>query len=125
MLLALSRDPKDLDTAGYCRARAKVPAIVLQRLALHLDREVKPVPLDGEAFQLGNPLQLIVLGGAELALVLLIFAFDLKQPDGAKLAVLPDLYFPITRWLDRPNPRRSYPPACRQISQSASAPRSQ
>jgi putative transposase len=36
VLLALSRDPKSLDTADYCRARAKLPAIVLQRLALQV-----------------------------------------------------------------------------------------
>lgn len=32
--LALSRDLDDLDTAAYCRARAKLPAQVLRRLAL-------------------------------------------------------------------------------------------
>src|SRR5713226_3859977 len=34
--LALSRDLDELDTAAYCRARAKLPATVLQRLAVQV-----------------------------------------------------------------------------------------
>ena len=34
--LALSREPDDLDTAAYCRARAKLPAALLQRLTLQV-----------------------------------------------------------------------------------------
>jgi putative transposase len=34
--LALSRPPDDLDTGNYCRARAKLPTAVLQRLTLQL-----------------------------------------------------------------------------------------
>jgi hypothetical protein len=34
--LALSRPPQDLDTGNYCRARAKLPTAVLQRLTLHI-----------------------------------------------------------------------------------------
>ncbi len=36
LLLALERPPCALDTAAYCRARAKLPAVVLRRLAVQL-----------------------------------------------------------------------------------------
>jgi len=36
MALALTREPADLDTAGYCRARAKLPVQLLQRLTLQV-----------------------------------------------------------------------------------------
>jgi putative transposase len=36
MTLALAREPDNLDTGLYCRARAKLPATVLRRLALHV-----------------------------------------------------------------------------------------
>jgi putative transposase len=36
MTLALTRKPDNLDTGLYCRARAKLPATVLRRLALHV-----------------------------------------------------------------------------------------
>src|SRR5438105_6896602 len=39
--LALTRDLEDLDTSGYCRARAKLPAPVLQRLALQVGQRVE------------------------------------------------------------------------------------
>jgi putative transposase len=39
--LALCRDPEDLDTAAYCRARAKLPAPVLRRLALQVGHRLE------------------------------------------------------------------------------------
>jgi hypothetical protein len=36
VLVALERGPCALDTAAYCRARAKVPAALLRRLALQV-----------------------------------------------------------------------------------------
>jgi putative transposase len=39
--LALSRDLDDLDTGAYCRARAKLPAKVLQRLALQVGQRLE------------------------------------------------------------------------------------
>jgi hypothetical protein len=39
--LALSVEPDDLDTAAYCRARAKIPAQVLQRLALQVGHRLE------------------------------------------------------------------------------------
>ena len=44
--LALSCDPKDLDTGAYCRARAKLPATVLQRLALAVGRRLEETALE-------------------------------------------------------------------------------
>lgn len=41
LLLALERGPCSADTAAYCRARAKLPAIVLKRLALQVGRELE------------------------------------------------------------------------------------
>jgi hypothetical protein len=46
LLVALERGPCAEDTAAYCRARAKLPAVVFRRLALHvslnLERSVPP-----------------------------------------------------------------------------------
>ena len=46
MSLALSKEPDAIDTAMYCRARAKLPPSVMRRLALHvghgLDRAALP-----------------------------------------------------------------------------------
>jgi hypothetical protein len=39
--LALSCAPEDLDTGGYCRARAKLPDAVLQRLALQVGHRLE------------------------------------------------------------------------------------
>jgi putative transposase len=36
MSLALSHEPADIDTGLYCRARAKLPPVVLRRLAMHV-----------------------------------------------------------------------------------------
>jgi DDE family transposase len=47
VLWALSRDSQELDTAAYCRARAKVPARVLQRLALQVGTGLEAAALDG------------------------------------------------------------------------------
>jgi putative transposase len=44
--LALSCDPEDLDTAAYCRARAKLPATVLQRLALQVGQRLEETALE-------------------------------------------------------------------------------
>jgi putative transposase len=44
--LALSCDPEDLDTAAYCRARAKLPATVLQRLALRVGHRLEEAALE-------------------------------------------------------------------------------
>src|SRR5712692_8201361 len=44
--LALSCDPDDLDTAAYCRARAKLPATVLQRLALQVGQRLEETALE-------------------------------------------------------------------------------
>jgi putative transposase len=47
LLLALERGPCAEDTAAYCRARAKVPAAVLRRLALQVGRRLDAeVPAD-------------------------------------------------------------------------------
>src|SRR5271166_841634 len=39
--LGLSGDPDDLDTAAYCRARAKVPATLVQRLTLQVGQRLE------------------------------------------------------------------------------------
>jgi hypothetical protein len=41
LLIALKRTPCSEDTAAYCRARAKVPACVLRRLALEVGRNLE------------------------------------------------------------------------------------
>ncbi len=47
LLIALARTPCSEDTAAYCRARAKVPACVLRRLALDVSRNLeRQVPAD-------------------------------------------------------------------------------
>jgi hypothetical protein len=47
LLLALARGPCSLDTAAYCRARAKLPAAVLRRLALQAGRALEAaVPVE-------------------------------------------------------------------------------
>src|SRR5207253_2711127 len=47
LLLALERGPCSEDTAAYCRARAKLPTVVLRRLALHVGRRLeRAVPTD-------------------------------------------------------------------------------
>jgi hypothetical protein len=38
---ALSCEPQDLDTGAYCRARAKIPVTVLQRLALQVGHNLE------------------------------------------------------------------------------------
>lgn len=40
VLVALERGPCSADTAAYCRARAKLPAAVLRRLALQVSRQL-------------------------------------------------------------------------------------
>jgi DDE family transposase len=40
---ALSNEPEDIDTGLYCRARAKLPAAVLRRLALHVGHGLERV----------------------------------------------------------------------------------
>jgi putative transposase len=39
--LALSGEPEELDTAAYCRARAKIPAAVVRRLALQVGERLE------------------------------------------------------------------------------------
>ena len=47
LLIALERTPCSEDTAAYCRARAKLPACVLRRLALDVGRNLeRQVPAD-------------------------------------------------------------------------------
>jgi putative transposase len=47
LLLALGRGPCSEDTAAYCRARAKLPAMVLRQLALQVGRRLEEaVPKD-------------------------------------------------------------------------------
>jgi putative transposase len=47
LLLALERGPCSEDTAAYCRARAKIPAVVLRRLARQVGRRLEEeVPKD-------------------------------------------------------------------------------
>jgi putative transposase len=47
LLIALERTPCSEDTAAYCRARAKLPACVLHRLALDVGRNLeRQVPAD-------------------------------------------------------------------------------
>jgi hypothetical protein len=46
MALALVWDPDNLDTGLYCRARAKLPASALRRLALHAGQGVERVALN-------------------------------------------------------------------------------
>lgn len=41
LLVALERGPCSADTAAYCRARAKLPAVVLRRLALEAGRRLE------------------------------------------------------------------------------------
>jgi hypothetical protein len=41
LLIALGRTPCAEDTAAYCRARAKVPALVLRRLAVQVSRRLE------------------------------------------------------------------------------------
>jgi putative transposase len=41
LLVALGRGPCSQDTAAYCRARAKVPAVVLRKLALQVGRRLE------------------------------------------------------------------------------------
>jgi len=43
MSFALSYEPEDIDTGLYCRARAKLPSAVLQRLALHVGQGLERV----------------------------------------------------------------------------------
>jgi len=47
LLIALGREPCAEDTAAYCRARAKLPAVVIRRLALQVGRQLdQEVPTD-------------------------------------------------------------------------------
>ena len=41
LLVALERRPCSAATAAYCRARAKLPAIVLRRLAVQVGRQLE------------------------------------------------------------------------------------
>jgi hypothetical protein len=41
LLLALGRDPCSSDTGAYCRARAKLPAVVLRRLAVQVGQKLE------------------------------------------------------------------------------------
>jgi len=41
LAFALSRQPERFDTAAYCRARAKLPAALLERLAVDLGRHLE------------------------------------------------------------------------------------
>ena len=41
LLVALERGPCSIDTAAYCRARAKLPAAVLRRLARQVGRRLE------------------------------------------------------------------------------------
>lgn len=41
LLVQLQRDPCSEDTAAYCRARAKIPAVVVRRLALQVGRRLE------------------------------------------------------------------------------------
>jgi putative transposase len=43
LTLALAREPDNLDTGLYCRARAKIPANVFRRLALHVGHGLEQV----------------------------------------------------------------------------------
>lgn len=45
LCLALVRPPVDLDTAGFCRARAKIPAVVLKRLTLLIGQRLEAAAL--------------------------------------------------------------------------------
>jgi hypothetical protein len=45
LCLALVRDPVELDTAGYCRARAKLPASALKRVALLIGQRLEAAAL--------------------------------------------------------------------------------
>jgi hypothetical protein len=47
LLVAMGRSPCALDTAAYCRARAKLPALVIQNLALQTGRSLEEaIPKD-------------------------------------------------------------------------------
>ena len=46
MALALVVDPANLDTGLYCRRRAKIPATVVQRLALHVGQGLEKAALE-------------------------------------------------------------------------------
>ena len=45
LCLALAHDPVDLDTGGYCRARAKIPAVVYKRLTLLIGQRLEAAAL--------------------------------------------------------------------------------
>ena len=47
LLVALGRDPCAADTAAYCRARAKLPEVVIRRLAVQVGQKLEAqVPAD-------------------------------------------------------------------------------
>lgn len=47
LLVALGRQPCSADTAAYCRARAKLPAAVIRRLALQVGNQLEArIPAD-------------------------------------------------------------------------------
>jgi putative transposase len=47
LLVALGRDPCSADTAAYCRARAKLPEVVIRRLAVQIGEKLEAqIPAD-------------------------------------------------------------------------------
>ena len=51
LAFALTQKPEELDTAAYCRARAKIPAKVLQKLTIHVAQQLEDAAPDSWLWQ--------------------------------------------------------------------------
>jgi putative transposase len=91
--LALTRDPDDLDTGAYCRARAKLPAVVLQRLALHVGHRLEEAAPEAWRW---HGCRVHLVDGSTSTLP------DTKENQAAfppPASQKPGLGFPIIRWV--------------------------
>jgi putative transposase len=93
LALALAREPDNLDTGLYCRARAKIPARVFQRLALHVGHGLERVAPEHWLWQ-GRHVKLIDGSTSALADT----AENQKEFPQAKTQKK-GLGFPLIRWV--------------------------
>lgn len=93
LAFSLCRQPQELDTAAYCRARAKLPAEVLEHLTLQVGRELEAVALPSWLWH-GRSVSLVDGSTSQLADT----AENQKAFPQAKTQK-PGLGFPIIRWV--------------------------
>lgn len=91
--LGLSGQPRDLDTGAYCRARAKLPAQVLQRLAVGVGQQLEQTALASWRWQ--NRRVLLVDGSTSTLPDTPENQAAFPQPATQQ----PGLGFPIIRWV--------------------------